>query len=461
MRIISKILRPFVAIVLATIVLISLIPSVASAHSAEQSLLYLNISDRALTGTVEFPFGDLREVFGLKLDGTDEEISAEIATIQQELFTYADEHLSIGAAGVEWDTPFQQFYLFREEGTNLEFVISEFVTVVPGDIVPRQLEVTFDPFFDEVPNRDSLLLIANDWTTGVFDNGEEALVSFSPERRSQVVDLGDTSQWSNFSASVALGLDHIKTGPDHILFVLALLLPAVLIFTSGSWSPTKSFSASLWRILKIATMFTIAHSITFTLAGLGILPLPSSKIVEAIIAISIAAAALHNIKPVLPNREWLLSFVFGLFHGMGFASLVSGLEASKSTQLISLLGRNVGIEIGQAAVIIMMFPMLFMLRRTKFYRVVLLGGSLALALVSLAWAFERVFEQDLGTDTLVEKFVRLPRTYFAIAALTVVAAGVRWIAGNRGELLEVSDSTHATGQGSLVEPQLEVSGTKV
>jgi hypothetical protein len=438
MRLIRAISKRLLAVLATAAVLLTVAPSPASAHSAEQSLLYLNISDRALTGTVEFPFGDLREVFGLELDGSDDAITAEIAASEAELFSYAQEHLAIGAAGVEWDMTFDNFYLFREEGAGLEFVIAEFVAAVPNGVVPRELEITFDPFFDEIPNRDSLLLIANDWTTGVFDNGEEALLTFGPERRSQQVDLGDTSQWSNFSASVSLGVDHIKTGPDHILFVLALLLPAVLIFVGGSWSPTDGFASSLWRVLKIATMFTLAHSITFTLAGLGILPLPSSKIIEAVIAISIAAAALHNIKPLMPNREWLLSFVFGLFHGMGFASLVSGLDASKSTQLVSLLGRNVGIEIGQAGVIVLVFPALFMLRRTSYYRLVLVGGSLALAIVSLAWAFERVFEQDLGTDTLVEKFVRLPRAYGAILALTALAAGVRWMVGRRGELLGVS-----------------------
>lgn len=443
MRLTRAISKRLLAILATAAVLLAVAPSPASAHSAEQSLLYLNVSDRALTGSVEFPFGDLREVFGLELDGTDDAITAEIAASEAQLFAYAQEHLAVGAAGVEWETTFDNFYLFREEGAGLDFVIAEFVAAVPDGVVPRELEITFDPFFDEIPNRDSLLLIANDWTTGVFDNGEEGLVTFSPDRRSQAVDLGNTSQWSNFSASVSLGLDHIKTGPDHMLFILALLLPAVLVFVAGSWSPTDGFASSLWRILKIATMFTLAHSITFTLAGLGILPLPPSRLVEAIIAISIAAAALHNIKPLMPNREWLLSFIFGLFHGMGFASLVSGLDASKTTQLISLLGRNVGIEIGQAGVILLMFPALFMLRRTASYRLVLIGGSLVLAAVSLAWAFERLFEQELGTDTLVEKFVRLPRAYGTIVAITVIAGVVRWFAGRRGELLGVSGLTSA------------------
>jgi len=147
-----------------------------------------------------------------------------------------------------------------------------------------------------------------------------------------------------------LGVDHIRTGPDHILFVPVLLLPAVLVFNT-IWRPAENFGASLWRITRIVSMFTVAHTITFSLAGLDILPLPPSKFVEAIIAISIAAAAIHNLRPIAQNKEWLIAFAFGLFHGMGFAGLVDGLEVSQSTKLLSLLGRNLGIEIGQTVVV--------------------------------------------------------------------------------------------------------------
>ena len=222
----------------------------------------------------------------------------------------------------------------------------------------RSFDVSFDPFFDEFDGRTGVLVIENDLGAGIYDNEETVLVTFNPDNRTRSIDLDDTSSWNNFTASVGLGVDHIKTGPDHVLFVLVLLLPSVLVF-SGQWRPQASFGTALWRVLKIATMFTVAHSVTFTLAGLGWLPLPPSKLVEAIIAISIALAAIHNIKPIFPNKESWLAFGFGLFHGMGFASLVEGLDVSRSTQLISLLGRNVGIEIGQAAVILAGFTGLF------------------------------------------------------------------------------------------------------
>ena len=130
-------------------------------------------------------------------------------------------------------------------------------------------------------------------------------------------------------------------------------------------------------------MFTVAHTITFSLAGLDILPLPPSRFVESVIAGSIAAAALHNLRPIAVNKEWLIAFLFGLFHGMGFASLVENLDVARSTQLVSLAGRNLGIELGQTAVVLLVFPALFMLRRTRYYRWFFFAASVFLTIVSV------------------------------------------------------------------------------
>ena len=104
---------------------------------------------------------------------------------------------------------------------------------------------------------------------------------------------------------------------------------------------------------------------------------------------------------------------------------------------MSLLGRNVGIEIGQVVVILVMFPALFLLRRTSWYRPVLQIGSAVLALLSLGWMIERVFEIDLGTDGLVDQVVDVPRGYAVAAALTIVALVVYRIEAGRQRLLPV------------------------
>jgi hypothetical protein len=428
----------------------------ASAHETDQVYLYLSVSENDVAGRLEVPFSDISEVFGITLEGRGSDIIAVLEERLDELQTYAAQHVTVGADGQTWDLNFEGVeLLFPNNTPDFNFVLLPFEVDVPVDEVPRVLDVGLDAFFDEIEGRDGLLLIENDWQRGVFDNESEGLVSFSAATRVHTVDLGDTSQWSNFTASIGLGLDHIRTGPDHIFFILVLLLPSVLIFTT-KWEPAASFGSALWRILKVATMFTVAHSITFTLAGLDLLPLPPSRLVESIIALSIAAAALHNLFPVGANKEWAIAFAFGLFHGMGFAGLVSGLDVSRSTQLVTLLGRNVGIEVGQAIIILLMFTGLFVLRRTRFYRPVFVAVSLLLAAVASVWTIERVFQQDFNINGAVDAAIMWPRVLLPIAIFTAVCYALyrREAAADRLLDLPADDAAHSDVAGEGLTDQM-------
>jgi hypothetical protein len=430
----------------------------AGAHTGDESYLYLDITEDALGGRIEFPFADVRTVFGLSLSGSSESIEAEVASNEERLQRYAADHIELGAAGRTWPLEFETVTLLESENDWGDYVVLPFVADLGGAAPPRNLDVRFDPFVDEIDGRDAMLLIGNDWNGGVIDNGDDVLVGFDAGTRSRTIDLQDQSWWKNLSASVEAGLDHIRTGPDHILFVLVLLLPAVLIYVTahgseragGTWVPGRSFGGGLWRILKIATMFTLAHTITFTLAGLDLIPLPPSKLVESVIAASIAAAALHNLWPIAPNREWLMAFGFGLFHGLGFASLVSTLDVSRSTQLVSLLGRNVGIEIGQAIVILMVFPALHLARRLRAYRPAFTVISIGLALVALGWFVERLFEVDLGISGYVDKIVAFPRSLGLAGLATAAVALLYWRERRAGRLLPV----HVEAPASSASPSL-------
>lgn len=426
----------------AAIALLLLSPATASAHSGVESYLYLDVTIDELGGRLELPFEDVRAVFGYELDEFDPiALLAELRANESELVTFMRDHVSVGADGMAWDYEVTNIEILEAEGG---YAVIHFIADVPGTTVPRQLDVTLDPFFDDVEDRSALLLIGNDWQGGVIDNGEEALVGFDPDTRQRLIDLGDSSQWNNFTASIEQGLDHIRTGPDHILFVIALLLPAVLVFTTA-WHPVSTFGASLWRIMKIVTMFTVAHSITFVLAGLDVLPLPPSRLVETLIAASIVVTALHGLRPVIHNREWAIAFVFGLFHGMGFASLVSGLDVSQTTQMVSLLGRNVGIEVGQTIVVVLLFPGLFLLRRTQWYRPLFVLFSIGLAVVAFGWMLERLFETDLRVNKLIDPIVEFPRALVLVVALTAIATVVHQVEARAGRLLPTFDLDGATG----------------
>jgi len=401
--------RVLVAFTIVALLVGTIFASPASAHLRGQSYVYLDVGESALGGRVELPLVDVETVFGIDFNDDPDDVTALLEANLLTLQQYASEHVSIGTETENWELTFSGFELLNSEflKSGLGFVVLPFLADVPGDEVPRDLTIGFDAFLDELEGRDAVLLIANDWKGGVIENEAVPLFAFDPGNRVETIDLGSTGQWQNFTASIKLGLDHIRTGSDHIFFILVLLLPAVLVFARG-WKPADSFGEALWRVTKIATMFTIAHSITLSLAGLGLLPLPPARILETIIAFSIAVAALHNLRPIAANREWGLAFGFGLFHGMGFASLVGTLDTSRGTQLISLAGRNIGIELAQLLVIGLVFPGLFLMRRTMAYRPFFVTGSVVLAAVASVWALERALESDTGMSKRIDQVILFP-----------------------------------------------------
>ncbi len=428
--------RKLTALVAAVMTLVVAIASPAAAHRSDESYLYLDIGDNSVSGRVETPIRDLRTVFGMELEGSDDDIVEELEGRLGEIQAYLDSESSVGSDGVRWGMEFDGVELFAEGGPHAVF---PFTVDLPGDEVPQVIEATFTPFLDEIADRNNIVLIANDWKRGVVEEEANELIITNLGSPSGEINLGESNQWGNFTRSIELGVDHLRTGPDHIFFVLVLLLTSVLVLNSGQWAPSPTFGASLRRVILVATMFTIAHSITFTLAGIDVLPLPPSKLVETLIAVSIGAAALHNLRPVFGHREWSLAFAFGLFHGMGFAGLIDELDINRSTQLVSLLGRNVGIEIGQLVIILISFPGLYLLRRTRAYRPLMVVSSILLAVVSIIWVIERVFEVDAGIESIIDSAVLWPRSLWLAIVFTIAAAAFRAFEEKNDRLLPVGE----------------------
>jgi len=232
---------------------------------------------------------------------------------------------------------------------------------------------------------------------------------FTPWNAEQEIDLVNVSQVpSGWQYYIWEGVRHIWIGTDHILFLVTLLLASVLLrqqsetksvdkdakdeqpVASGkTWVPVKGFAGAFWNILKIVTVFTVAHSITLALASLDIISL-EGWVVESIIAFSIILVALNNIFPVFHDRSWIVLFAFGLFHGMGFASVMKDLPFRMGDLRQLLLSFNIGVELGQLVIVILVFPVIFFLRKSKFYQpVVLVGGSLVICVVAVWWFYER------------------------------------------------------------------------
>ena len=153
--------------------------------------------------------------------------------------------------------------------------------------------------------------------------------------------------------------------------------------------------ATFWDVLKIVTAFTLAHSITLSLAALGIVSLPS-RLVESAIALSVVLAALNNIWPVVYEKRWVIAFCFGLVHGFGFASVLADLGLPQESLLIALVAFNLGVELGQLAIVGVFLPAAYTLRATGLYRrLVFVQGSAAIALIAMLWLTQRALNVQL------------------------------------------------------------------
>ncbi|MDD9898093.1 MAG: HupE/UreJ family protein [Candidatus Melainabacteria bacterium] len=212
--------------------------------------------------------------------------------------------------------------------------------------------------------------------------------------------LGQVDYWQQFMSFLDQGKWHIWTGFDHILFLLALLLPVVMLTSRHCEAKPKqsSFKSLVWSVVKIVTCFTVAHSITLTLAALELVSL-DAHMVEAIIALSIAIAALTNLwiassrqVPLLAmTAEYSIAFVFGLIHGFGFAGALQDLGLPLGALLLSLFSFNLGVELGQLAIVIVFVPLTYVISDTWFYKnIVYRLGSVVILLLALKWFFERV-----------------------------------------------------------------------
>jgi hypothetical protein len=202
------------------------------------------------------------------------------------------------------------------------------------------------------------------------------------------ITLAHRSAAAEVAGYVGEGVRHIWAGTDHILFLLALLLPAVLGRRGRDWIPGDGLGQVAAEVLKVVTGFTVAHSLTLALAGLGLVRLPS-RFVETAIAVTVVLAAANNLRPVAHAR-WPVAFCLGLLHGFGFSNVLGDLGVGGTHLVTALLGFNAGVELGQAAIVAVFLPLAHLLRRTAFYRFAVLGvGSLVIVAVAGCWTIER------------------------------------------------------------------------
>jgi len=210
---------------------------------------------------------------------------------------------------------------------------------------------------------------------------------------------------SGFGSMFRLGMRHIAEGTDHLLFLLVLLLPAPLFARGSHWAGFAGLRQSVVHILKVVTAFTVGHSITLALAGLGVIHTPSRPI-EILIAVSILVSSIHALRPLFPGREAALAAFFGLVHGLAFAATLDQLGLDRWVRIVNILAFNLGIETMQMVVVVAVMPSLVLLSPTRAYSFLRIGGALFAAVASIGWIGERLLHIPSLVDVIVDGIAR-------------------------------------------------------
>jgi hypothetical protein len=367
---------------LSLFLLAALLPLAALAHKPSDSYLTLRAEEQRIAIRWDIALRDLDYVLQLDRDGNGELTWGEVRQREADFIALAKHHLVLTSGGksctLQASGPLQ---LDRHsDGT---YAVLTLAAACPT--LAESLKLRYSLFFDVDPTHRGLA----QWQA---EGASAQALVFSNEAAEQSLSLKAPSAWDTLRQYVTEGVWHIWIGFDHILFLLALLLPAVLVRRERRWEAAPSLRGALLDVFKVVTAFTLAHSITLSLAALQVISLPS-RLVESVIAASVVLAALNNLAGTVEKRRWVLAFVFGLIHGFGFASVLADLGLPQGALVLALVGFNLGVELGQLAIVTAFVPIAFWLRGSSFYRVgVLKAGSLAVALLAGWWMIERMFD---------------------------------------------------------------------
>ena len=349
------------------------------AHVASNGFVEVQVRGRDLTGSLELAVRDVELAIGVDTDRDRHVTWGELRSSEPRLVAYVAQRFALLVRDSNCAIRFGALAVNPRVDGNYAWL--PFTGHCPAEV--RDLRISYRLLEDVDPSHRGLLtLAAGPWVQTAVLGGHAAPSDIALDQPSPV---------RAFGQYLEAGTWHIWNGIDHLLFLVSLLLPAVLVRRSTGWEPVAGARPALLGTLKVVTAFTIAHSITLSLAALNVVRLPS-RLTESVIAASIVVAALNNIFPIVTETRARIAFAFGLLHGFGFASVLADMGLPSGARLVSLLGFNCGIEAGQLAVVLAVMPIAYLMREVTAYRRALLPwGSAGVATLALVWFIRRAF----------------------------------------------------------------------
>jgi len=407
----------------------ALIPACVYAHQTPSTIVLLDVSPDRVAMELQLPLSELELAFGNSITKSPETLLEKMGP---QLAEYLKAHIHpyvskerpwiVEIAELEMDKGVQ----VASGPPYWELLAHLILKPQPGENT-RKFKMDYDVIMHQVINHAAFVSIRNDWETGVTGKTPAEAGVIRWDMKDNVIypleiNLEKGSWWKGFKSMMSLGMQHIKEGTDHLLFLLVLLLPAMLLPFGKQWGRFGGTRSSIVRLLKIVTAFTIGHSVTLLIGALGWIRLPAQP-VEILIAFSILVSAVHAIRPLFPGREAYVAAGFGLIHGLAFATVLSNLHLGAGAMALSILGFNIGIEVMQLFVITLIVPWLIVLSRMPAYKWIRRTGAGLAAIAAVAWIVER----SSGQPNIIAGAVQKSAQYaFPCILLLAAAALLSW-----------------------------------
>ncbi len=345
---------------------------VASAHDTTGEGIAIEVNDRRVVVTAAVAFAELgyEDTSGDGLiDAT--ELAEQEAEVAPTLVTTVRDRVGLTVDGEDSEligAGVPSIGEVGDDGTDDEAASSQVIVVIAsgphdGDVAEVDLAWGFSTSVNDV-----VLTHPDGVVTG--DLTEDGTVEFSLDG------------WSSAASFFGLGIEHIRFGPDHLLFLLVLTLAV---------AGTSVTPGTTWRTVKLVTAFTIGHAVSLGLAYFDLVYIPAG-IVEPAIALSIVAAAVLAIRGnAREARPWIAAII-GLIHGLGFASSLSSLGVATAQRATALAAFNLGIDVAQTAVVLALIGGLWLVSKALADRMFLvrIPAAAFAGVVGVAWTFSRI-----------------------------------------------------------------------
>ncbi len=352
-------------LVVGTAVVLSFFPIPLLAHGITVAFAEIHIEDRQVAFRLHLPALDADQAFHIDTNGNGFFDPQELQAAAPRVHQYLAATVRVIQEGRALPAAFGPLQMWADPDGNP--FLETTATVPLAEHGLQELTIACDLFHDLSPTYQTVgfITIAGRQEQFIFQNGAAYQASFATS--------GRHASLVAFGQFVRMGVLHIFTGYDHIAFLLGVVL----------------IGGTVRSLVKIVTSFTVAHSITLALAALSIVSIPS-RIVEAGIALSIMYIALENLFFSRFDRRWMVTFFFGLVHGFGFASALREVRLPPGMLGTALFSFNLGVELGQVAIVAILLPLLWELGKRPFRNVVVRVASLGIFFLGSFWFWQRV-----------------------------------------------------------------------